>query len=273
MMTYALLRQGRFLCLVLVTVLFLSVSAPSDEATRWWTWNGFMTEAAFVSTSDDGSTVKLRKVSGKEVDVAVDRLSDEDKRYLQENHLVSSAPPAPPTEESPAPSSGEDEDEGDYFTFYGERLKKSEEISGIRLGDLAKNYVTGKWVREYEIKKKGEDLVMLIPKNETSPIGFIGIVLDVSSQRVYELSVYMKDNTEANLRAIKDRFSTKYEYQRVDSDGHSWYRTRNKPELSISVGYTDSNNILVFYMHNKMYELGKNNKDSTRKETIDQLNL
>lgn len=271
METNTLSRRGRLLCLVLVTVLFLSASTLADEATRWWTWNGFMTEAVFVSTNDDGSVVKLRKVSGKEVDIAVDRLSDEDKRYLQEHHPTSSVPPVPSPEEPTVPFSGEEE--GDNFTFCGERLKKSEEISGIRLGDLAKNYVTGKWIREYEIEKE-EDAVILTPKNKTSPIRLIIILLDENTQRVDYFSVYMRDASLDNRKAIDKRFSSKYKYEHIASNGDSIYTSKTEPRLIIIVHYDKAEDELrVTYAHIQMIELRRSDKDNSRKGILDSLNL
>ncbi len=66
----------------LAVVLCLCSVIAHAEVIRIWTSGKFTTEAKFVRVSDDGKTVTLKKRDGKEIVVALDKLSPEDQEFV-----------------------------------------------------------------------------------------------------------------------------------------------------------------------------------------------
>lgn len=73
--------------IIFLTVCFsflLAFSTNAAEMRTWSTADGkFKTEAEFVELSEDGRTVTIRKKDGDEKKVPLDRLSKEDREYVE----------------------------------------------------------------------------------------------------------------------------------------------------------------------------------------------
>ncbi len=74
----------------LAVVLFLCAVIAQAEEVRTWTSGKFKTEAEFVKVSEDGKTVTLKKPDGKEVHVALNKLSKADQDFVA---IKQKAPP------------------------------------------------------------------------------------------------------------------------------------------------------------------------------------
>ncbi|MBO7678742.1 MAG: hypothetical protein J6S75_03650 [Thermoguttaceae bacterium] len=277
-------------------VLFCAVTAAAEEEpTRWWTWNGFQTEAALISASDDGGMVRLRKFNGKEVNISVSRLSGEDKEYIEE-YIKRSRPADLPGEKHVSGDDAEDENQGeadgeegdsgeeetdgdednadDYFDFKGRRLKKSERISGIRLGDTVRNYTKGKWAREYEVRKYTEkNMISLTAKNPDNPVGIIILGYDKQTHRVWDFLVGMSKNSSVGMSEIRESFSSKYEFDEITSEGDWRYHSNSEPKIIVSAGYGDDHNVRVIYLHSEMLEADGKNDGETQNQLLERLNL
>ena len=301
MMTNTLPQPGRLLCLVPVAVLFLAVSALADEPARWWTWNGFMTEAAFVSTKDDGSVVKLRKVSGREVDIAVDRLSDEDKRYVKEHRPVPSPPseekqpviPRPTTQkkerttpETPKkredesakkpendkryekPSSNQYVGEG-YFIYFGEKLRMSNSLYGVRLGDEVKNYTKNRqWTDYFEVSKSNYYLngydkrrhdisdysfVFLYPYSSDAVVESLSLCTFRGQTRICSLYLTINDCGVDAFDAATEALEKQFKFTGI-KDGKWNYESTTEPKISINA-WLKGSRITVAYHHDQMFML------------------
>ena len=82
----------------LAVCLFLCTFIVHAEEVRTWTSGKFKTEAEFVRVSDDGKTVTLKKTTGKEIAVALDKLSKADRGYVAKRKSVAPPPMAPEKE-------------------------------------------------------------------------------------------------------------------------------------------------------------------------------
>ncbi|MBQ6619482.1 MAG: hypothetical protein IKF77_00755 [Thermoguttaceae bacterium] len=285
--------RAKCLCSVFAVLFCVVTAAAEEEPTRWWTWNGFKTEAALVSVSDDGGMVKLRKFNGKEVGISVSRLSGEDKEYVK-GYIKRSRPADLPQEKQVSDDSaaddeadveeedstveeeqeGDEDNEDDYFDFKGQRLKKSEKISGIRLGDVVRNYMKGIWARDYEVKKyKDSNMVLLAAKNPNTPVSVIVLAFDKQTHRVSGFLVGMSENSGVKMSEIRESFSSKYEFDEISKEGDWRYHSKTEPKMIISAGYDDDLNVRVVYLHSGMLEAGGSSDEETQNQLVERLNL
>ena len=300
--------RAKCLCPVLAVLFCVVTAAAEEEPTRWWTWNGFKTEAALISASTDGGMVKLRKFNGKEVTISISRLSGEDKEYIKgyiERSRPADLPQGKQASEKSAEDEGEDEgdNEGDneadndprgegennsggeeneggeqnpddYFDFKGQRLKKSEKISGIRLGDTVRNYMKGKWARDYEVQKFTEtNMILLTAKSPSTPVRVVVLAFDKQTHRVSGFLVGMSVNSGVKMSEIRESFSSKYEFDEISKEGDWRYHSKTEPKMVISAGYDDDLNVRVIYLHSGMLEAGGSNDEETKNLLLERLNL
>ncbi|MGL4944518.1 MAG: SHD1 domain-containing protein [Thermoguttaceae bacterium] len=145
-------------CLAVFFGLCVLVVSISAGEIRTWTAGGgkFSTEAEFIETSPDGTMVSLRKKDGKEIQVAIEKLSEADQEYITKQSEIS---PVKPVEQNPIDDS--------VFKVTAENFVRYEDDGPVvirsKSGDERKEHVQGltqddlNCILEQEIKSLASD--------------------------------------------------------------------------------------------------------------------